>query len=425
MEEHKEVFTEDVKDILSKMPNKLIQFGTSIVFIVLLLMAIFSYLIEYPEVVEGDVIITTIEPAVKLSANQSKAIKKLYVENHSEVKEGEILIAFHGTTSLEEIELLKSIIELIEEDLHSKIMIGDYGLNRITIGEKQAQLSQLNKEITHFNDFRLFDESEDKIRLIRKRISFKLEFENLLETILVSVAERTDLEKKNFMIQKRLYEKEVISKAQFHTERISFLSKKEQIDEYKKVIIQNKIAIHDDRVAIENIINDEQLNLAGLQGDINKSLFILKSYQEEWYQNNTITATQNGQINFLKNFYSDEYVFAGDPLFSISSDEGVPIAYCYLPIQGYGRIKKNQKTRIKLNNYPYEEFGYLEGKVESVSQFPNEDLYLTVIRLDNGMRTNKNISLSLIGESRGMAEIVTQDLRLIDRLFFKLKKLKH
>lgn len=39
------------------------------------------------------------------------------------------------------------------------------------------------------------------------------------------------------------------------------------------------------------------------------------------------------------------------------------------------------------------------------------------------MVTNTNVALKFISEINGTAEIVTEDLRLIDRLFYQIKKL--
>ncbi|MDR0505267.1 MAG: hypothetical protein LBH32_00395 [Dysgonamonadaceae bacterium] len=38
-----------------------------------------------------------------------------------------------------------------------------------------------------------------------------------------------------------------------------------------------------------------------------------------------------------------------------------------LPASGAGKVKIGDKVAIKLENYPYKEFGYIEGKVKSLS----------------------------------------------------------
>lgn len=382
-----------------------------------------TYLIKYPEIIEGAVIVTSVDPPVKLSANQSKPIKKIYVENHSSVSEGDILLEFQSTTSLKEIQFLEKTINEIEKDLTADSIQEDYSLSSITLGERQSQLSELNNAISNLSLHLNFNEAQKRINLINQKIAFKREYEVLLTKLLTSVEERTLNEKENFLMQKELFQENVISKAQFITDKIDFLTKQEQIDEFKKAIIQNQMSIHEDSIEIQTLKHGDKLKISELKNNIIGILHNLKSFGKEWYQANTILSPQSGEVNFLKNFYSDEYIFAGDPLFAINTESVKSIAYCYLPIEGYGKVKVNQKARIKLNNYPYEEFGFLEGKIKTVSQFPNEDMYLTVIELNNGTVTNTNRKLNLISETKGTAEIVTRDLRVIDRLFFNLKKL--
>lgn len=51
-------------------------------------------------------------------------------------------------------------------------------------------------------------------------------------------------------------------------------------------------------------------------------------------------------------------------------------------------------------------------------------MYVIDIELPNGLRTNYGKELPLSREMKGTAEIVTEDLRLIERLLAPIKKLK-
>lgn len=96
-----------------------------------------------------------------------------------------------------------------------------------------------------------------------------------------------------------------------------------------------------------------------------------------------------------------------------------------LPVQGSGKVKAGQEVNIRLNNYPDQEFGYVKGRVYSVSPVPTEqDMYVVDIRLPDGMRTNYGKDLPLTREMKGIAEIVTEDMRLLERMMSPLRKLK-
>jgi glutamate mutase epsilon subunit len=92
-------------------------------------------------------------------------------------------------------------------------------------------------------------------------------------------------------------------------------------------------------------------------------------------------------------------------------------------------VKIGQTANVKINNYPYDEYGLLKGVVKSVSRITNKvqtkngtgDAYLVVVAFPEGTVTNFGKQLSLDFESKGTAEIITKRKQLIERLFDNLK----
>ena len=92
-------------------------------------------------------------------------------------------------------------------------------------------------------------------------------------------------------------------------------------------------------------------------------------------------------------------------------------------------MQVGQTANVKINNYPYDEYGLLKGTVKSVSRITNKvqtqsgtgDAYLVVVSFPDGTITNFGKQLPLDFESKGTAEIITKRKRLIERLFDNLK----
>ena len=78
---------------------------------------------------------------------------------------------------------------------------------------------------------------------------------------------------------------------------------------------------------------------------------------------------------------------------------------------------------IRLYNYPSEQFGMLSGVVESLSLVPTGDKYLVRIALPNGMKSSFNKELLFKQQLQGETEIITEDLRLLHRFFYQIRKL--
>lgn len=68
--------------------------------------------------------------------------------------------------------------------------------------------------------------------------------------------------------------------------------------------------------------------------------------------------------------------------------------------------------------------GKITGKVQNISLTPDENgNYYVDIILPKGLKTSYNKKLPFDKELKGNAEIVTQDLRLIERFFYQIRKL--
>ena len=65
----------------------------------------------------------------------------------------------------------------------------------------------------------------------------------------------------------------------------------------------------------------------------------------------------------------------------------------------------------------------LNGKVKNISLLQNADgLYIVDVELPEKLITSYNKEIDFKQEMIGSAEIVTEDLRLIERFFYKFKE---
>ena len=94
-----------------------------------------------------------------------------------------------------------------------------------------------------------------------------------------------------------------------------------------------------------------------------------------------------------------------------------------LPIERSGKVKTGQRVIVRLANYPDQEFGIVNGTLSTVSLVPMENNYMVEITFPDGLISNYGKKLPVSHEMKATAEIVTEDLRLIERLFFPLKKI--
>lgn len=148
-----------------------------------------------------------------------------------------------------------------------------------------------------------------------------------------------------------------------------------------------------------------------------------------WKEKYIQTASLNGELEYLGFWRENSFVSSGQELFSIIPQENDIVGEVMIPSAGAGKVKIGQTANVKINKFPYDEYGLLKGYVESISRVSNRietpegatEAYLVIISFPNGFITNFNIPLFLDFESKGTVEIITKPKRLIERLFDNLK----
>jgi hypothetical protein len=151
----------------------------------------------------------------------------------------------------------------------------------------------------------------------------------------------------------------------------------------------------------------------------------LKKSIKDWENQYVLKSNINAKVSFLNFWNTNQTVNQGDLVFiMIPIENSSFIAKLKAPAQNSGKIKIGQQVNIKLENYPDTEFGVLNGIVKNISILPNKDgLYLIDVELPKKLITSYNKEIDFKQEMVGVAEIITEDLRLIDRFFYQFKEI--
>lgn len=136
-------------------------------------------------------------------------------------------------------------------------------------------------------------------------------------------------------------------------------------------------------------------------------------------------------MEYLGFWRDHSFIQAGEEVVTIIPKQQKLFGEVRVPSEGAGKIKVGQPVNVKVNNYPFDEYGLLKGTIIKVSQIPSivstkdgkADSYLAIVSFQNGAITNYGITLNIDFESKGTAEIITKDKKLIERLFDNLKSL--
>ncbi|MEX0315616.1 MAG: HlyD family efflux transporter periplasmic adaptor subunit [Allomuricauda sp.] len=155
-----------------------------------------------------------------------------------------------------------------------------------------------------------------------------------------------------------------------------------------------------------------------------ESLASFNSFSHSESNNNLIKSPISGKITVLDTWYNEQNIAGEKTVFTIvPHDLGEIVGRILLPIKDSEKVKKGQKVVIKIEKYPFEEWGGLQGSIEDISEVPNqgtESFYSLYIKV-NGLTTSLDKQLDFVQEMQGQAEIVTEELSVLERMFYQLK----
>ena len=153
--------------------------------------------------------------------------------------------------------------------------------------------------------------------------------------------------------------------------------------------------------------------------DINLSIEQIKSYLDLWKTKYIISSPANGKLYILPDINDKILISANQSIFKILPTDTIITVTSYIPIQNSGKVKPGQEMLIKLDNYPYEEFGMVKAKIETISYVPINGCYTAKARLYNGLTSTRKIKIIFKQEMSGTGEIITKDNSILSRILYQ------
>lgn len=418
-----ELRSESVQDILTQPPHWMIRWGNTVIFIILLLILVMSYIIKYPEFVPAPIVVTSQNPPEKIEARINSKIEKIFIKDHQQVKKNEVLMVMQSAANYKDILELKKIV-----DSTAPNQLSSFPISR-TAGFKLGELQgEYNSFAKAFQDEDLFTRlqpyapenlaTNQSISEYRVRMA-TLKQQKSLESL------KYDLTKKNFNRSQELFNQGVISAMELENEKIKYLQAQQNLENINISISQAEEGISNlNKTRSGTAINTEKDKITYSSQTLQLFEQLRKSLKL-WEQNYLVISSTNGVASFQQFFGENQFVKSGEPVLSILPENKEKlVGRMSVPTTNSGKIRPGEKVLIKLDNYRFQEYGIIEGKVQNISLIPDDKgNYYVDVTLPKGLKTSYNKNLTFDKELRGTAEIVTEDLRLIERFFYQIRKL--
>jgi len=414
------IYSEEVRDVLSDPPKAILRWGNTILFGFIMVLLLISWFIKYPDVITTKIVITTNIPPEKLVAKVPGKIVAILVKDKAIIQKNTPLAVIENSANYNDVFLLKSIVDTIDID---KNKFPFEKLKSAQLGEIESFFAVFQKESiaddlnTNLKPFQVEStaQSYEAIQL-KERLSLLESQKSINQNELI--LQKSDLDR-----YETLYKKGIIATQEMEKQRLIYLQAQKNFKGVLSTISQLKSSLNElNKNSKTTQINESKENV-NLQRNVTQAFFQLKKAIKDWELNYVLRSSIDGKVSFLQLWSANQTVNSGDNVFVvIPTNESGYIGKVKAPAQNSGKIKIGQKVNIRLANYPDREFGIIIGNIKAISLTPDKEGNLLInVSLPNGLATSYKKQILFQQEMSGTADIVTEDLRLIERLLYQFR----
>jgi len=420
LEDDLRIYSEEVRDVLSAPPKYIFQWGNTILLCFVAILFSISWGVKYPDVITTQIVITTQTPPEKLVARTSGRIDALLVTDRQNITKNTPLAVIENSANYKDVFLLKSIVDTIKLD---KNPFPFQVLKSKQLGEIESQFAIFQKEYiadqlnTKLQPFKVEGNAQSYEYLqLTERLTLLESQKNITQNELV--LQKSDLDR-----HEKLYSKGIVATQEIEKQRLVYLQAEKNYKSLLSSISQMKSSLNDlSRDTKNNKINETKENVV-LERNVIQSFNELKKAIKNWELSYVLRSSIDGQVTFLQVWTENQNVNAEDNVFAIiPSNSNSYVGKVKALAQNSGKIKIGQDVNIRLANFPDREFGMLKGSVKNISLTPDKDGNMLIdIAMPDGLRTSYHKNITFQQEMSGTADVVTEDLRLIERLLYQFR----
>jgi len=413
--------SDEYNEVISRVPSWLIRWGITVFFLMLVLMVLGSYLIKYPDIVKVPFHLTSQHAPKPVVARLDGKLVKLFLEENQPVKQNQVVAFLESTAALNDVSALKAWLNQIA------VLAAEDNLERVESFTKPTlrQLGELQP------DYLVFDGAYTELLSFLPR-GFYQNKKELLERDLVHLGQlRAGLEKRRalhekdlelakdeYAIQTALFRQNVISLSDFKREESKLLAKEVALQQVEASMVENLTSQTAKRKELLELgkLSVEQRNM------FIQALNLMKSAVDNWEQKFLLRAPVDGTIHFNSFIQENQNLQIGQEIFYVTVENRQEFGEVVIPQYNMGKVRVGQEVLIRFDSYPFQEFGFVKGRIAFISQIPNkEGGFLAKVSLPDGLVTTHGKRLTFRDGMSATSQVITENSRLMEKIFHGLK----
>lgn len=416
-----ELRSEEFQEILGAVPPWILRRGITVLAVIIAVLLIGSAFFKYPDTISTTMTLTGTSPATASIAKTSGTLQELAVVDKQAVKSGDYLAVIQNPAKTEDVQILKRYIIQLNGKIDTLIPLPP---KELSLGAMQPLFSNFYITLFDYYEFKRLQYYTKKIDYMRERIGQHQDYYGHILTQRNIVEEQFKLNRSQYHRDSTLNKKGVISSEELETARNQYLQAYLSLENMNSTMQNTRMQITQME---ENLLDTEyqyQDKKNSLETQLKTYISQILTEIQSWEQTYVLVASVDGHVTFTNYWVKNQNVSAGDVIFNIVPEHsGQIIGKAQMPLTRSGKVKTGQKVNIRFTNFPDNEYGIVKGFVENISMVPTKDNYYTVeIRLPDGLKTTYGKELPYLPEMQAQADIITEDISLLERFFMPIRK---
>jgi multidrug resistance efflux pump len=411
--------TEDIQRILGNPPGWALRWGITAVLVGMILFLGLAWLIRYPDVVTAPVVILTENPPIRVVARADGKISQLLVADKEELRPGQLIAILENTADPKSIRQLEQLLSELDtlttpaEGMQVRLP------SSLRVGELQADYASFQQSLADFQFYESQQGVYAQITSLRQQTQYREDLIYSLEQQAQTLSREVAIAEGNLKRNRELHEKGTVSTQDLERAETVYLQTRRQLQELQSRVFDNKLQI--EQLSGQIVDLDQNRSLQSMQKWllVREQLRRLQSAFASWQQTYHITSPIAGRLSLTQVWGAQQFVQANEVVATVVPTEGPGqiIGRAFLPPQNAGKVQPGMRVNIRLDGYPYQEFGVVQGQVGEIALVPDPTDYLLEIDLPDTLVTTYQRTLPFTQELPGTARIITEDRRILERIF--------
>lgn len=435
MEENKAILkfhSDEVQEIMGRKPSWILRWGITTIVGILLAIILACCIIKYPQTVTASVTMTSDNPPADLAAKYSGILDSVYVFDGQAVQKGQVIALIDNPAKYQDIAAVETLLK------ENPIFKGESNVEEISekkkewekfqLGDVQSYWIDLLAICVNYSDYLRIDQIGHEKTFLAERIKGSKNYRDNLRKQGDILDSQLSLGKADLSRDSTLYSSHSITVAEYDEAYDRYLSKELSQKSNNTSIASADLSITELEQELKKLEIQRALEVTEFERNISQARDRLNNAIAAWKEQYAIIAPYNGTVSLQNVWSSGQRVNNGDLIASVSPAGGMTVmGRMKVPSTGFGKVECGQRVNIRLNGFPYMEYGVLRGKVESISSVPersNGALYYTVdVALPDGLKSSYKKDFPFVQDMDGTAEIITEDMRLIEQFIRPIRSL--